>query len=604
MFFTKEKQFRYILAAAALLIFCFFFLILAIAGVNFYWTTLISVIPASAAVLYSRYYHKKHEFRSGFDREIITERLENNTAIATRMQTQETISAAVNVTVNFPKNCVIEEETPLSLGFSLVTDPVKPSPDQLVSEQKLQLDTCVSGPAFSFDKNYKPITLKYGSQVIPVIFKVISKQEGEQSIGIEIFQNAQRLSYQEIVTHVHDERAFEDSESPAPVVVYEHFLDKIRSARDETTSRDPSQYVIHVGRETGNSDTLCFTVRSDRDDVIRATKSIGSEIDILELIQVHLNTFKKMIYSDANAPDSFEDQLSNFVGIGKDLFAHCIPKEVRQSIQSWKDDSIVGISCDKSWLPWELFHDGKNFLSLRFITYRLPKLNDDSYKKVLATSFQTRERDSSLDIRHILNIIGGQINVSITTRLACLFDFVQDKEATVDTANCVRLHELVERFEDKDLIHFTCHTRRPKGILPYLQTADSSVVGENFIVSKVTDTELKPKCLVFINSCSSETPHLLFKEFNSFGWKFYEKGAGLSVGTLMSVPQKGATVFAEKFYRKLFEQNLTIGQSMARTKNELFKEKNFFPLFYCIYGNPNVLLSTGHNRKMILEKGG
>ena len=328
---------------------------------------------------------------------------------------------------------------------------------------------------------------------------------------------------------------------------------------------------------------------------------------------------------------------------------------------------MLGISTDESWIPWELFHDGKNFLCRRFVLYRLPrrsrdfddpptmnlhdspgsqnviseiinniadnidqqmlgkiktiidKIETEGIESVepsemvlisdcLAEHFRipldklqpvTPDTSKSKNIKNkhlyvgkILNIIGGNLFSSSTKDLEKMFNFAGD-QYTIMNVKPKGISDLVRDSQNTDIFHFTCHGKHPPGLLPYLQisTASPNAIGKNLLLSTVRMLSIKKGCLVFINACKSESTQLLFKEFFNFGWKFYEEGAGLCLGTLMSIPQSGAIPFAEEFYKNLLGKKLPLNNALAEAREGMIKKGWYFPLFYCIYGDPSFHVS-------------
>jgi hypothetical protein len=136
------------------------------------------------------------------------------------------------------------------------------------------------------------------------------------------------------------------------------------------------------------------------------------------------------------------------------------------------------------------------------------------------------------------------------------------------------------------VLHCTCHGLLKPHLL--LVGKDSSRT-QNLAPETIRVLPLQAGSLVFVNACSSAAAALLFGSFNSFGWEFYLQGAEVFIGTLGAVPTKYAIEHAENIYAHLFNtsQSLSIGQALARAREEAEKKQNIFWLLYCVYGDPD-----------------
>ena len=255
---------------------------------------------------------------------------------------------------------------------------------------------------------------------------------------------------------------------------------------------------------------------------------------------------------------------------------------------------MVGISSTESWIPGELLHDGRDFLSRRFSLFRLPRRSEDFQDTTSNGTWPIAKRtlgQDTLVVGKILNVIGGGLSGESMVKLEDIFEFTKESGCVVENLRAVPISELKRMSGATDILHFTCHGKQPEGRLPYLQISPQSGPQSNFLPGSVNALSINQGCLVFINACRSETPQLLFKEFVSFGWKFYNHGSRLCVGTLISVPQRGAIEFSREFYRSLFDENLRVSAALAKAREKLMNAGQYFPLFYCVYGDPGVYLT-------------
>jgi hypothetical protein len=87
---------------------------------------------------------------------------------------------------------------------------------------------------------------------------------------------------------------------------------------------------------------------------------------------------------------------------------------------------------------------------------------------------------------------------------------------------------------------------------------------------------------------------LVLRDFESFGFSFYVRGARPFIGTLGPVPVKHAILLAHRFYEWFLLRGAPAGQALQHAKSDVLKElNNPFALFYCLYGPASVCRSLG-----------
>lgn len=282
--------------------------------------------------------------------------------------------------------------------------------------------------------------------------------------------------------------------------------------------------------------------------------------------------------------DSIEFQLRS---IGKDLFKKFIPNKIAFCLKKWDTGSSLLLSSNAQWIPWELIHDGENFLGKKFLFSRIPRPSDQKEIK-----WEERpKRDSHKKIEKIVHVIGGKLsekdkdNKALQEKAATLFEKLPP--SIVNTRIEPSIAEFNEALSDADLIHLTCHGY----LFPHqmLQISKNQYLTDNLFPDNVSELDLKRGTLVFANACNSAVPVLVLNDFVTFAWEFYQKGAEIFIGTLAEVPVSYALPFAESVYEHFFEQNNSqeIDRAINIAKESIKNSNNLFCLLYCIYGNPD-----------------
>ncbi|MDO8724812.1 MAG: CHAT domain-containing protein [Candidatus Methanoperedens sp.] len=146
--------------------------------------------------------------------------------------------------------------------------------------------------------------------------------------------------------------------------------------------------------------------------------------------------------------------------------------------------------------------------------------------------------------------------------------------------------EILELLSDKviNLFHFACDSTYNE-----LSPNDSDI--------KLSDYGLKAKDigvsslkkghpLIFLNSCQSGMIDYEFSGIGGFSKAFLDAGALAFVGTIWKIPDELSMKFSEEFYKNVFENEMSLGESLRETKRKLRTLKNPAWLSYSLYSFP------------------
>jgi hypothetical protein len=154
-----------------------------------------------------------------------------------------------------------------------------------------------------------------------------------------------------------------------------------------------------------------------------------------------------------------------------------------------------------------------------------------------------------------------------------------------------RCGEILKAFEqgDFDLLHLAAH-----GEFVGAASADASAVLMEDGPFRAADlsprmaTALRPAApLIFFNSCHSGRLGFSLTRLGSWGAEFVHLGCGGFVGTMWPVTDRAASVFAQAFYRSMFE-GCSIGEAMVRARKQVRERHPNDPtwLAYCCFADP------------------
>jgi hypothetical protein len=286
-------------------------------------------------------------------------------------------------------------------------------------------------------------------------------------------------------------------------------------------------------------------------------------------------------------------------------YDHLLPKELGDTLRKVADEAEaagdprpllqINLKPGLEWIPWELLHDGKSFIGLRFAVSRLPILKEpvdfrsDRHRRVGSVY--------SLLARNVLP--DGALAEWFTTfdgfgKNGAWEHRFPSAQGGNDYPSVVQLDEASGV---ADIVHLTCHGGLKKGnnyywTLDHLnpQTFDYDIDAD---IAKSTVMAKRP--LVFGNACASiATKADDFGAMHGFGSHFMVGGALNFVGTFAPITKTMAIAFAKRFYQRLLgvpgaAAGMPIAQALLETKLSFNQEHCQDPsyLFYCLYGPPD-----------------
>ena len=297
-----------------------------------------------------------------------------------------------------------------------------------------------------------------------------------------------------------------------------------------------------------DENTLIFKVRYPSN----ASKSFGEtrirEFSVVQGMLDEIDDFLKKLSSvEYGALGGKTSQVTNLKGVGTSLFRKLIPTVLQDEIRGWPNDTWITIDSDEQWIPWELLCDRTQFLGVRFMLFRLPRLDAGSCDCGPEGSLSAGS-STEVVVNKVVNVVGGKLR---DKRECCAAHFAN----VVGSTKVVPLHEpmladFMQEVEDADIVHMTCHGH---GRSLRLQIAADDELTVSLMATSVAiaGVRVKRNSLVFANACRSGTAELYVGDFLSFGKEFFCKGVAAFIGTLGAVPIDAALLFAQAFYDAL-----------------------------------------------------
>jgi tetratricopeptide (TPR) repeat protein len=290
--------------------------------------------------------------------------------------------------------------------------------------------------------------------------------------------------------------------------------------------------------------------------------------------------------------------------LGQLLWDQLLTKSVKDRLKTAQvADLILSIDEELINIPWELLHDGQNFLCLKFNLGRLVRTkhkaqqpeyrNVISKPKMLILANPTADLDSAY---HEGVYIKNQFDKK---RNQIAMDF---KSTHIDTLY------VKKNLRDYDIVHFAGHCEydadNPKNsgwvlLDGRFTTQDILLMGES----------LSLPTLVFSNACQSAqvTKELMDIDYQektySLASAFLFAGVRHYIGTIRKIEDPVSLTFAKEFYTQLISGK-SVGECVRLSRLRLSKEYGVTSIWwssYLLYGDPNFVLFKTRARASIAK---
>lgn len=252
---------------------------------------------------------------------------------------------------------------------------------------------------------------------------------------------------------------------------------------------------------------------------------------------------------------------------------------------------ILYVHPSLEWIPWELMHDGTDYLGLRYVIARLPIVRRGPR---LIGATRAVQRVCSFLGEHVMD--GAQ-----RTEWEATFDGLPTGVAVerFPTNGAWPDADMVTQAAGADILHITCHGGIEDTVFDSVWTLNHE--GEVFqyglgpaAVDQMNFAEQGP--LVFGNACQGAAGALSATGLTpGLAYSFFDRGAVAFVGAFAPISKALALKFAAAFYRHLLGDALSIGGALWRTKVDFKAADDKDPswLFYCLYGSPDTRFVAG-----------
>lgn len=317
------------------------------------------------------------------------------------------------------------------------------------------------------------------------------------------------------------------------------------------------------------------------------------EIDLSNIESLTEEIHSILDYSSRIGENGDKGFLKNLQEAGQQLYHSLLPLPIKEKISNTEakhlsliiDDSLIGI-------PWEIMHDGEEFLCLRF----------NMGRRIFTSHSQREKQDQKLDPQIKMLILAnptGDLPRSYEEGLE-LSEALKQLSESLDLyfkTKDITIANISRQLLDFDILHYAGHA------VYNSDTPDLSgwcLKDGTFTAQKIMELSGGKRnfpSLIFSNAChSGQTTKWSIlqpdeqKNPNAFDLvnAFLRCGVRHYIGTLKCITDPSSLDLALQFYNFILESN-TIGESLrlARLRMiEKYGRDNLIWAHYVLYGNP------------------
>jgi hypothetical protein len=287
--------------------------------------------------------------------------------------------------------------------------------------------------------------------------------------------------------------------------------------------------------------------------------------------------------------------LKDIVMLGKMLLTLIIPLYVQSDL--YEGGLFLEFGMDETLLkyPWELMHDGEDFLCLKHSIGRFVNASPGIPSRQIPVS----RMGSKLDKLSILliSVPNPQPRNNTVFKNLPFADTETEAicEVLAEQGNDIQLKTLIGKDATYNNV-FSVLNETPYDIVHYNGHAQNNglVLYDNNMKTGAINAFFKktPPILCFINACETAKTTAWHERYNIFNLAsaFLETGSYL-LGSRWEINDKGAAEFAKKFYMSLLKEGKPLGSSVVDARKhckETAPCNDFAWASYVLYGDPRI----------------
>jgi len=361
--------------------------------------------------------------------------------------------------------------------------------------------------------------------------------------------------------------------------------------------------VIEIEKEDNKLKMSAFErIRGIDSTIKHHDECISLEREIQDLCEEIAHLFSKFLQS--SHPDN--DFLEDLKKIGCALFDHLFTDKVKKTVKNSSATFLV-IAMNEYLvnIPWELLHDGKEFLCIRFAVGRIVKTKQES----IGGNYREINRPAKM---LVIGDPGGDLEYAYKEGIGIrkALDKWKNKVKIISKTGETEVSFVKRNIRDYDIVHFAGHAKYDLSN-PHM---GGWILKDNIFTAKdivSLGTTAPMPSVVFSNACQSgktqewEVKHGFEEEVYGLANAFLLSGVRNYIGTFWNVADDTCLEFAREFYRHIVEEK-PIGEALRLSRLHLIhikKKSSLAWASYMLYGDPTInIFAPGTKNKRKIRK--
>ena len=345
-------------------------------------------------------------------------------------------------------------------------------------------------------------------------------------------------------------------------------------------------FQIDVTREASQIKISAYERVSGQSTTVRQYEEIPAPMD---RIQGRCNEIVETLNQVNRRGKVPTDVLTRLRTIGREFYGDLFPQDIRERLsKSAADHLVVSLDDRLVHIPWELLHDGRQFLCQRFSMGRLVQTRQT------VKGMAHRRLEMPLKMLILADPAGGLASARAEgTELSALLEHRKGVINAAMKAEGVSQDLLREALRYFDLVHFAGHSEYNSG--------DPGQSGWSLEDGQFTASDIMAMAgsttlpaFVFSNTCQSArtgewaVDDHYQSEIFGLANAFLLAGVRHYLGTFWDVPDESSRRFAMAFYDCLLSR-MSIGDAVRCARTKLiadYGEESIIWAGYVLYGDP------------------
>lgn len=358
----------------------------------------------------------------------------------------------------------------------------------------------------------------------------------------------------------------------------------VSPARTGVISAARENGTLRVSYQAPGGGAIMPTDRLKLSDEVRAELGRNQQ-QVLSLVGRLRSSLGTAVPSTPPADPAF--LLEELVKVGRYAYGHLFPTRIQMLLASSTADH-VRLDVDERLidLPWELLHDGSDFLCVKYALGRRI-VSDQAFQAAGHKGRPTGPTRVLIVANPTEDLPAAEAEGA---RVADLLSPLRAMSVTHHSGRSMRKKEFLLSLADFDVVHFAGHTSHDPDNPDESALLFSDGEVRAFEISRFLS---RSPAVVFLNSCWSaeeiRDPDAFSTMTRGLGRTFLYAGVTAFLGYLVPIPDESASDLAVTFYRSL-AQGQTIGESLRRARVEVMTSHgtgDFTWSSAVLYGDPS-----------------